>query len=102
MSDAGDAAQHYPPSVQDQIIAGAKSAFLQGDQWAYLAGIIAVLVGAVVVFLCFPRKAREQELLTQYQATAAAPPGSDVTPAADRSSAERSRRAGAARARSSR
>ena len=41
-SSAADTAARYPASIQDQIIAGAKTAFLQGDQWAYLAGIVAV------------------------------------------------------------
>ena len=37
-SSAADTATRYPASVQDQIVAGAKTAFLQGDQWAYTAG----------------------------------------------------------------
>src|SRR6185295_8582630 len=41
-SSAADLASRYPPSVQDQIVAGAKTAFLHGDQWAYTAGIVAV------------------------------------------------------------
>jgi hypothetical protein len=35
---------------------------------AYLAGIGAVLVGAAVVAVFFPRLEREQELLASYQA----------------------------------
>src|SRR6185369_15273387 len=60
-------AQEYP-QYADQITAGAKSSFLQGDQWAYLAGIVAVLLGAVIVARFFPRFEREQELLAAYQA----------------------------------
>src|SRR4051812_24448653 len=33
-SSAADTASRYPASVQEQIIAGAKTAFLHGDQWA--------------------------------------------------------------------
>ena len=44
-ASAADTAARYPTSVQDNIIAGAKTAFLQGDQWAYLAGIVAVAAG---------------------------------------------------------
>ena len=44
-SSAADTASRYPTSAQDQIIAAAKTAFLQGDQWAYLAGIVAVVLG---------------------------------------------------------
>src|SRR6185436_6435603 len=40
-------AQQYP-QYADQITAAAKSAFLQGDDWAYSAGVVAVLLGAVL------------------------------------------------------
>jgi EmrB/QacA subfamily drug resistance transporter len=60
------AAQH--PAQASQIEAAAKTAFLQGDQWAYLAGIIAVLAGAALVWACFPKKEREEELLASYHA----------------------------------
>jgi EmrB/QacA subfamily drug resistance transporter len=65
-SSAADTAARYPTSVQDNIVAGAKMAFLQGDQWAYLAGIVAVLVGAALVFFKFPKRADEQRLLAAY------------------------------------
>ena len=67
-------AQQYP-QYASQITAGAKTAFLQGDQWAYLAGIVAVLAGAAVVAVFFPRLEREKELLAGYQAENV--PGSD-------------------------
>jgi EmrB/QacA subfamily drug resistance transporter len=51
-----------------QITAAAKSSFLQGDQWAYTAGIVAILLGAVLVFFMFPRKDDEQRLLASYHA----------------------------------
>ncbi len=60
-------AQQYPQDAS-QITVAAKTAFLQGDQWAYLAGILAVLVGAGVVAAFFPRFEREKELLAEYQA----------------------------------
>jgi MFS transporter, DHA2 family, multidrug resistance protein len=60
-------AQQYPQYAA-QIVSAAKSSFLQGDQWAYAAGIIAIAVGAVIVFFLFPRKTREQELLREYAA----------------------------------
>jgi MFS family permease len=88
-SSAADTASRYPPNIQDQIVAGAKTAFLQGDQWAYLAGIIAVLLGAVLVFFKFPRREREAELLAAYHAEdleeqqqAVEPPARPVAPAA--------------------
>ena len=36
--------------LQAAITSAAKTSFLQGDQWAYAAGLIAVLVGAALVF----------------------------------------------------
>jgi MFS transporter, DHA2 family, multidrug resistance protein len=65
-SSAADTAARYPANVQDQIVAAAKTAFLQGDQWAYTAGIIAVLLGAVLVFFKFPKRDDERRLLAAY------------------------------------
>ncbi len=64
---AEQVAQQYP-KYADQITAAAKSSFLQGDDWAYSAGLVAILLGAVLVFLCFPRKDAEQQLLREYAA----------------------------------
>jgi MFS transporter, DHA2 family, multidrug resistance protein len=65
-ASASDTAQRYPPNIQDQIVAAAKASFLHGDQWAYLAGIVAVLLGAVLVWFMFPRREAEQQLLASY------------------------------------
>jgi hypothetical protein len=69
MSFAGaqSVAAQYP-QYSDQIMAGAKTAFLAGDDMAYLAGIIAVFVGAVLVFLVFPKMEQERKLLAEYHA----------------------------------
>jgi EmrB/QacA subfamily drug resistance transporter len=67
-SSATDSASRYPASMQDNVIAGAKTAFLHGDQWAYTAGVVAILVGAVLVFFCFPKKQEEERLLAAYHA----------------------------------
>jgi MFS family permease len=64
---AADLAAQYP-QYSSQIIAGARTAFLQGDQWAYTAGIIAVLLGAALVFLKFPKNEDEKRLLAAYHA----------------------------------
>jgi len=55
------------PQYADQITSAAREAFLAGDQWAYLAGIAAVLIGAALVAIFFPRHARERELHAAYQ-----------------------------------
>jgi len=65
-SSAADTAARYPSSQQDAIISGAKTAFLQGDQWAYTAGIVAILIGATLVFFMFPKRDDEQRLLAEY------------------------------------
>ena len=64
-SSAADAAQQYP-QYSNEIIAAAKSSFLQGDDWAYTAGIIAVLLGAALIFFLFPKHDQELELLERY------------------------------------
>ncbi|MGZ3587012.1 MAG: MFS transporter [Candidatus Limnocylindrales bacterium] len=64
---ASDIAAQYP-QYATQITAAAKVAFLDGSQLAYLAGIVAVLLGAALVFFRFPRKDEERALLAAYQA----------------------------------
>ncbi len=73
-------AQQYPQHAA-QITAGAKTAFLHGDQWAYLAGILAVLLGAVVVSFWFPKMEREKTLLAEYHAADTEPPAAPDVPA---------------------
>ena len=60
------AEQH--PQYADAIVAGAKEAFLDGDDWAYTAGVVAIVLGAVLVFVVFPRKQEEEALLARYHA----------------------------------
>jgi MFS transporter, DHA2 family, multidrug resistance protein len=64
------AEQH--PQYASEITAAAKSSFLDGADWAYTAGIVAILLGAVLVFLLFPRKDDEERLLAAYAAEDAA------------------------------
>jgi MFS transporter, DHA2 family, multidrug resistance protein len=72
-SSAEAVAQQYP-QYASQITAGAKQAFLDGDQWAYSAGVIAVLLGAAVVFFLFPKHEEEKALLERYHAEDQAEP----------------------------
>ncbi|HWB68644.1 MAG TPA: MFS transporter, partial [Solirubrobacterales bacterium] len=53
-SSAANSAERYP-HYATQIVEGAKASFLQGGDWAYTAGIVAVLLGAAIVFFLFPR-----------------------------------------------
>src|SRR5262249_55154484 len=66
-SSAADLANQYPHHSQ-AIISAAKTSFLQGDAWAYTAGIIAVLLGAALVFFRFPKRDEEKALLAAYEA----------------------------------
>ncbi|MGA8746736.1 MAG: MFS transporter [Solirubrobacterales bacterium] len=66
-SSAADTAAQYP-HYSSQIIAAAKTSFLQGDQWAYTAGIIAICLGAALVFFRFPKHEEERRLLERYHA----------------------------------
>jgi len=66
-ASAAQTAEQYP-KYTDQIIAAARDSFLQGDHWAYLAGIVAILVGAAIVARLFPGRERELELLRSYRA----------------------------------
>lgn len=73
-ASAADLAAQYP-QYSEQILAAAKSSFLQGDQLAYIAGLIAVLIGAALVFFMFPKRQPEIELHAQFLAEDAAPGG---------------------------
>jgi hypothetical protein len=64
-SSAANTAQRFP-HYASEITAAAKSSFLKGDQWAYTAGLLAVLVGAALVFFLFPKKEREEVLMVEY------------------------------------
>ena len=55
------------PAVRQPDHRGGKTSFLDGADWAYTAGIIAILLGATLVFLLFPKRDDEARLLAQYQ-----------------------------------
>lgn len=64
--DGAEAIAAQYPQYSAQITQGAKEAFLQGDAWAYSAGIVAILLGAGLVYFFFPRGDDEKRLLEQY------------------------------------
>ena len=74
-SSAENVASQYP-QYSTEIISAAKTSFLDGDHWAYMAGIVAILLGAALVFFMFPKKEQEAALLGQYHQTDMAPQGS--------------------------
>jgi MFS transporter, DHA2 family, multidrug resistance protein len=79
-------AQRYP-QFADKITAGARSSFLDGADWAYLAGVIAILIGAALVFFLFPHTDDEPKLLARYHDEDSKPPSGTPAEAADRGDA---------------
>jgi len=65
-SSAADIAQAYP-QYQTQIIEAAKISFLNGTDWAHVAGIIAILIGAAIIYFKFPKKEEEKDLHLEYR-----------------------------------
>jgi EmrB/QacA subfamily drug resistance transporter len=69
MSYAGaEAIAAQYPQYADQITAAARESFLDGADWAYGAGVVAILIGAALVFLRFPKHEDEVRLLERYHA----------------------------------
>ncbi len=60
------AEQH--PQYAPQIVHAAQTAFLNGGDSAYVVGIAAIILGAVLVFFAFPKKEQELKLLTGFHA----------------------------------
>jgi DHA2 family multidrug resistance protein-like MFS transporter len=56
------------PQYSQQITSAATESFLDGADWAYTAGILAIVLGAAIVAFLFPKRDREKELLAEYHA----------------------------------
>jgi EmrB/QacA subfamily drug resistance transporter len=65
-ASAANTAATYP-QYSTQIMNAAKESFIDGQDWAYLAGIIAIVLGAAIVFFLFPKRDAEQRLLQRYR-----------------------------------
>jgi len=85
-ASAENIAAQASPQDAEAILSAAKSSFLNGDQWAYGAGLLSVLLGAALVFFLFPKREREDELRAAYHtqdtASAAASPAGPESPGA--------------------
>ena len=79
--DGASAVAKQYPAYSSQITAAAKESFIHGQHWAYASGVIAVVVGAVVVAVFFPDLKGEKDLLASYQRVDSARP--DMSPAAE-------------------
>jgi MFS transporter, DHA2 family, multidrug resistance protein len=64
-SSAANTAAQYP-RYAPQIVAAARSSFLDGGDLTYAAGIVAIVLGMAVVFFLFPKHDEEQRLLERY------------------------------------
>jgi EmrB/QacA subfamily drug resistance transporter len=64
-SSAANTAQQYPQYAQ-QIVHAARTSFLDGGDWTYAAGMIAIVLGMAVVFFLFPKHQEEQRLLDRF------------------------------------
>ncbi len=65
-SSAAVTAEKYP-QYSSEIVEGAQESFVDGQRWAYLAGIVAVLLGALVVATRYPNHEGELERLADYR-----------------------------------
>lgn len=65
-ASASNTAARYP-GYAEQIISAAKQSFLDGQRWAHLAAIIAVVAGGALVLFMFPDHEGELALLTSYR-----------------------------------
>jgi hypothetical protein len=54
------------PQYSSAIVSAAKQSFIDGQDLAYTAGIVAILLGALLVFFKFPKKDDEQRTLLEY------------------------------------
>ncbi len=64
-ASAANLASQYPQYAK-QITAAAQQSFVDGQDWAYVAGIVAIALGAALVFFMFPKHDHEIELLAEY------------------------------------
>ena len=58
-------AERYP-QYRTQIIAAARESFTSGQRLAYVAGIVSIVLGGVLVATCFPARDDERRLLAGY------------------------------------
>ncbi|HEV7562157.1 MAG TPA: MFS transporter [Solirubrobacterales bacterium] len=70
-ASAANTAEQYPQYAQP-IVAAARKSFLDGGDWTYAAGMIAIALGIAVVFFLFPKREREMGLLEDYRGEDAA------------------------------
>jgi EmrB/QacA subfamily drug resistance transporter len=65
-SSAAATAEQYP-EYAPQIIEAARQSFLDGGNWTYAAGMIAIGLGIAVIFFLFPKREAELEMHERFQ-----------------------------------
>jgi len=66
-ASAANMAEQYP-QYSTEIITAAETSFLDGDQYAYLAGLVFVILGAGLTWVVFPKKDEEEKLRAAFHA----------------------------------
>ena len=66
-SGAAAIAERYP-QYSKQIISAAKSSFLDGQKLSYSVGMIAIALGATLIWRFFPDQENERKLIAEYNA----------------------------------
>jgi len=64
-ASASATAEQYP-SYSSEIVEAAREAFVTGQRWAYLSGVVAITAGMLIVFRWYPRRDEERRLLRCY------------------------------------
>lgn len=64
-SSAANTAERYP-QYSTEIITAAKQSFVDGQHWAFAAGVVAVGLGGLLIATMYPGHARERALLDDY------------------------------------
>ena len=64
-SGAASVAERYP-KYSEQIINAAKVSFMEGQRWSYSVGMIAIAIGALLIWKFFPRQSEEAQLMAEY------------------------------------
>jgi DHA2 family multidrug resistance protein-like MFS transporter len=55
------------PEYQSAIVSAAQESFLQGAGWAYAAGALFIVMGALLVFFAYPSKQKALDLFAEYE-----------------------------------
>jgi DHA2 family multidrug resistance protein-like MFS transporter len=67
-SSAAATAERYP-AYASEIISGAQQSFIDGQKWAYAAGVVAIAAGALLIARMYPKHDDELLLLDTYHRT---------------------------------